>query len=62
MMDWQEMLSQLLADESDTMTASEITFINSLNKQCGRPGFEPPETQLTALGKVWMRVFLPSVS
>jgi len=53
------MLDELLNDASDTMTAWEAEFIDSLDKQRGRnPDWEPSGKQLFVLEKVWGKVFV----
>lgn len=54
------MLNELLRDESDTLTAWEVEFIESLDQQRTREGeqcWEPTQAQFMALEKVWGKVF-----
>lgn len=52
------MLAELLNDESDTMTAWEVEFIESINKRrFAYRGWAPNEKQRTILAKIWQRVF-----
>lgn len=57
--DWTAILSELLNDDSDTMNAWEVEFIDSLREQRHRKGSEwcPSPKQLAALGKAWDKVF-----
>lgn len=56
------MLAELLDDESDTMTAWEVEFIESLGKQrdrsyATRSYWTPTGKQLAVLEKIWEKVF-----
>lgn len=54
------MLDELLNDDSDTMTAWEVEFIESLNRQCDGSSdgsWCPSPKQEAVLEKVWNKVF-----
>lgn len=55
--DWEDMLDELLADESDTMSAWEVDFIESLDRQRSAPEFVMSDKQWSVLQKVWSTVF-----
>lgn len=54
---WEGMLRELLDDESDTMSAWEIGFIESIERKSKREGFSPSPRQAACLNKIWNRVF-----
>lgn len=57
--EWDKTLDELLADESDTMTAWEVEFIESVNKQRRRTGdgWSPSAKQEKVLIDIWNKVF-----
>jgi len=59
MSDWDRTLDELLEDESDTMTAWEVEFIESVNKQRARVGEDwlPSTKQKKVLVDIWNKVF-----
>ena len=56
---WRELLSELLQDESDTMSDWETEFVHSVDKQADQRGSEwsPSQKQLDVIEKVWSKVF-----
>ncbi len=56
---WNAMLDELLRDESDTMTAWEVEFIESLDKQRSRNSedWTPSAKQCGILSEIWDKVF-----
>lgn len=52
-----DMLNELLRDESDTLTAWEVEFVESLDKQRTEPNWEPSSKQFNVLEKIWDKVF-----
>ena len=59
MSEWDRTLDELLEDESDTMTAWEVEFIESVNKQRTRVGADwlPSAKQEKVLIDIWNKVF-----
>ena len=57
--DWKGMLSELMLDESDTMSAWEVEFIESLDRQSGKSrfGWAPSPKQMECLDKIYDKVF-----
>ena len=56
--DWQNMLEELLNDESDTMSAWEVEFIDSLNRQWTRhEDMAISPKQRAVLERIWDKVF-----
>jgi len=53
--DWDDMLTELLDDASDRLTAWEVEFIESLKKQ-RRDLWEPSDKQMAVLVKIWDRM------
>lgn len=52
-----DMLDELLQDESDTLSAWEVEFIESLDKQRTQPNWEPTNKQFLMLERIWGKVF-----
>ena len=59
MVEWNMMLNELLADDSDTLTAREVEFTESLDKQRDLRGADwmPSSKRIAALERTWKRVF-----
>ena len=62
MADYEKMLDEILNDESDAMTAWEVEFVESLDrqrniKQGTRTSWEPSPKQKDVLDKIWGKVF-----
>lgn len=58
--EWPRMLDELLTDSSDTMSAWEVEFIESLNRQCDGSAdgsWCPSPKQEAVLVKIWNKVF-----
>ena len=58
--EWPKMLDELLSDDSDTMTAWEVEFIESLDRQCDSSpdgSWCPSPKQTTVLEEIWGKVF-----
>lgn len=60
---WEDMLNELLSDDSDTMSAWEVEFIESIDKQRDTAhhegeGFDPSPKQLKTLRDIWYKVFV----
>ena len=53
MPDYEKMLDELLNDESDRMTAWEVEFVESLDKQRDR---EWSQKQRDILDRIWQKV------
>lgn len=54
MNDWNDMLDEILNDETDRMTAWEVEFIESLHKQRERGC---SDKQFSVLEKIWNKLF-----
>lgn len=56
---WNGRLDELLADDSGTLTAWEVEFTESLDRQRKRygSGWTPSPPQIASLQKTWNRVF-----
>lgn len=58
MSNWPAMLTDLLDDDSDTMSAREDEFIESIDKQRGMvDDWTPSYKQLAVLEAIWRKVF-----
>jgi hypothetical protein len=57
MTDHNAMIDELLADESDKLTAWEVEFLESIDKQRKRDGWLPSEKQEAVMQKVWDKIF-----
>jgi hypothetical protein len=58
--EWPKMLDELLNDDSDTMSAWEVEFIESLNRQCdgiADGSWCPSLNQEAKLEQIWNKVF-----
>lgn len=58
--EWPKMLDELLQDDSDMMTAWEVEFIESLNRQCDGSNdgsWCPSDKQQNVMDKIWNKVF-----
>jgi len=54
---WDDMLDDLLRDDSDTLSAWEVEFAESLDKQRNREGWSPSDKQFKYLSDIWHKVF-----
>lgn len=52
-----DMIDELLRDESDTLSAWEVEFIESLDKQRKDSDWSPSNKQFIVLEKIWDKVF-----
>jgi hypothetical protein len=58
--EWPKMLDELLHDDSDTMSAWEVEFIESLDRQCDGSSdgsWYPSPKQEAVLERIWDKVF-----
>lgn len=56
MPDWPDMLEELLEDDSDRMSAWEIEFVNSLDKQSDNEDWKPSAKQRAVLERIWKKL------
>lgn len=58
-MNWAAMLDELMSDDSDTMSAWEVEFIESLGRQrmASSALWRPSVKQRDVLQRIWTKVF-----
>lgn len=57
MIDWRGMLTELLDNDHDIMTAWEVEFIENQARKADLPGRNPSEKEIAKIEEIWQRVF-----